>query len=193
MDNNTLYHATDMESGNDIVKKQCFDIKEDKYNEELLGEGAYYYNNRQDALEWNSRTIHRKNKNLFPEFKEIKDKYCVIESKINIEKEDILDLDNRDNIIKFKIAVKTIKKALRDIENYNDKNQLGTIINFLYFKGKVTKKMVIKTITYPIPEGYGIKIMKKVYCIKDKEVILDYKISSPINTSEYKRIKELYS
>lgn len=35
--------------------------------------------------------------------------------------------------------------------------------------------------------------MKKVYCIKDKEVILDYKISSPINTSEYKKIKELYS
>ena len=47
MDNYILYHATNIKAGNDIIEKQSFDIKEDKDNTELLGEGAYYYNNRQ--------------------------------------------------------------------------------------------------------------------------------------------------
>lgn len=192
MDNYILYHATNIKAGNDIIEKQSFDIKEDKDNTELLGEGAYYYNNRQDALEWNSKKIYD-NIKMFPEFKEMKDAYCVIKSEIEVESKEVLNLDDRDNIIKFKTAIKTIKNALKDIDNYNDKNPLGTIINFLYLKEKMAKKMIVKTIAYPIPRSYGIKINKKVYCIKDKKIILNYEITNSINLKEYKTIKELYS
>ena len=192
MEKRILYHATNIKSGTDIVEKQKFDIKEDENNIERLGKGAYYYNNRQDALEWNSKRIYDNTKK-FPEFKEMKDAYCVIKSQIEVENKEILDLDDRENIIKFKSAIKIIKNALKEIENYNDKNPLGTIINFLYLRGKMTKKMIIKTITYPIPKSFGIKINKKVYCIKDKKIILNYEFTKPINIEEYKKIKELYS
>lgn len=193
MEKYKLYHATDIKSASNIIKTNKFDILKDEYNKELLGEGAYYYEDRQDAIEWNSRTINKISNKLFPSYKELKDMYSIIESEIEVETEDILDLDIRENIIKYKIAVKTVKDFLKDIHNYNDKNRLGTIINFLYLKNKTNKKMIIRTILYKIPNDYGISIFKRVYCIKDINIILNYKLSTPMNWNEYNVMKQLYS
>ena len=89
--------------------------------------------------------------------------------------------------------METIKDSLKDIHNYNDKNELGTIINFLYLKNKMKKKMIIKTILYKLPFSYGIKILKRVYCIKDTKILLNYKLSTPIEWNEYNIMKQLYS
>lgn len=193
MKNYKLYHATDIKSANNIINTNKFNVPEDTENRELLGEGAYYYQDRQDAIEWNSRTINKKNKRLFPSYKELIDMYAIIESEVQVEDNDILDLDIRENVIKYKIAVKTIKDYLKDIHNYNDKNELGTIINLLYSKNMVKKKIIIKTILYKIPSSYGIKIIKRVYCIKDTKILLNYKLSTPINWNEYNIMKQLYS
>ena len=188
-----LYHATDAKNAGSIIRMQQFSVKKDIKNEELLGEGAYFYNCRQDAVEWNSRTINKKNKNLLPSYKEMLDRYTIIESEIEINDNEILNLDNRDDIIKYKIAVKTIKETLKDIDNYNDKNQLGTIINFLYRNKRINKKMVVKTIPYNLPNSYGIKICKKIYCVKDTKILLYFKLGAPINWNEYNEMKQLYS
>lgn len=193
MNNYKLYHATNMKSANNIINTNKFDVPKDIKNRELLGEGVYYYQDRQDAIEWNSRTINKRSNNLFPSYKELKDMYAIIESEVEVEDNDILDLDIRENVIKYKIAVETVKESLKYIHNYNDKNELGTIINFLYLKNKMNKKMIIKTILYKIPFGYGIRLLKRVYCIKDTKILLNYKLSTPIDWNEYNIMKQLYS
>lgn len=193
MENYKLYHATNIKSANNIINTNKFDVPKDIENRELLGEGAYYYQDRQDAIEWNSRTINKKSGKLFPSYKELKDMYAIIESEVEVENNDILDLDIRENVIKYKIAVETVKDSLKDIHNYNDRNELGTIINFLYLKNRMKKKMIVKTILYKIPSSYGIKILKRVYCIKDTKILVNYKLSTPINWNEYNIMKQLYS
>ena len=157
MEKYKLYHATNIKNAKNIINTNKFNVPKDIENKELLGEGAYYYWDRQDAIEWNSRTINKISSKLFPSYKELKDIYAIIESEVEVENNDILDLDIRENVIKYKIAVETIKDSLKDIHNYNDKNELGTIINFLYLKNKMKKKMIIKTILYKLPFSYGIK------------------------------------
>lgn len=193
MEEYDLYHATNSKDANDIIKTQKFIIPADDENKKLLGEGAYYYECKQDAIEWNSREVNKNSKNIFPSYKEIKDRYAIIKSEIQLEKSEILNLDIREHIIKFKQLVNEIKYALREIDNYNDKNELGTVINFLYKNKRVSRKMIIKTIPYKIPNCYGIKIYKKVYCIKNTEIILCYELSTPIDWNEYDKIKDLYS
>lgn len=193
MEKYKLYHATNIKNAKNIINTNKFNVPKDIENKELLGEGAYYYRDRQDAIEWNSRTINKISSKLFPSYKELKDIYAIIESEVEVENNDILDLDIRENVIKYKIAVETIKDSLKDIHNYNDKNELGTIINFLYLKNKMKKKMIIKTILYKLPFSYGIKILKRVYCIKDTKILLNYKLSTPIEWNEYNIMKQLYS
>lgn len=193
MEKYKLYHATNIKNAKNIINTNKFNVPKDIENKELLGEGAYYYRDRQDAIEWNSRTINKISSKLFPSYKELKDIYAIIESEVEVENNDILDLDIRENVIKYKIAVETIKDSLRDIHNYNDKNELGTIINFLYLKNKMKKKMIIKTILYKLPFSYGIKILKRVYCIKDTKILSNHKLSTPIEWNEYNIMKQLYS
>lgn len=193
MEKYKLYHATERKKALNIIKTKRFDIPKDTENKEFLGEGAYYYDSRTNAIEWNSKSVKDTCKANFPSYKDMLDKYSIITSNIQIEENEILDLDNRSDIIKYKIAVKIVKERLQDIDNYNDRNELGTIINYLYQNKKMKRKMIVKTIMYPIPNSYGVKLNKRVYCIKDKSIILDFSMDKNIDWEEYRELEKLYS
>lgn len=109
--NLVLYHGTLRANALQIIKEQNFIIKDDIENKLFLGTGAYFYLNKEDALEWNNRTIIKQGKRkIFPSFIELKNKYSIVCAICNVNEENLLDLDNRNDVLKYKLILEKIKK-----------------------------------------------------------------------------------
>lgn len=191
--NLVLYHGTLRANALQIIKEQNFIIKDDIENKLFLGTGAYFYLNKEDALEWNNRTIIKQGKRkIFPSFIELKNKYSIVCAICNVNEENLLDLDNRNDVLKYKLILEKIKKVVGPYIDLNCKNQLSIIINYLYKQGLISDVFVIlKTFLYPINKIYGISIPKKIVCIKNTKVLKNY-TEVFITKNEYENIKLLY-
>lgn len=191
--NLVLYHGTLRANALQIIKEQNFIIKDDIENKLFLGTGAYFYLNKEDALEWNNRTIIKQGKRkTFPSFIELKNKYSIVCAICNVNEENLLDLDNRNDVLKYKLILEKIKKVVDPYIDLNCKNQLSIIINYLYKQGLISDVFVIlKTFLYPINKIYGISIPKKIVCVKNTKVLKNY-TEVFITKNEYENIKLLY-
>lgn len=191
--NLVLYHGTLRANALQIIKEQNFIIKDDIENKLFLGTGAYFYLNKEDALEWNNRTIIKQSKRkIFPSFIELKNKYSIVCAICNVNEENLLDLDNRNDVLKYKLILEKIKKVVGQYIDLNCKNQLSIIINYLYKQGLIRDVFVIlKTFLYPINKIYGISIPKKIVCVKNTKVLKNY-TEVFITKNEYENIKLLY-
>ena len=190
-----LYHGTERKKALNIIKTQTFQVIEDADNQRLLGTGAYFYFEKLDAYEWNVKEYRENNNKRFPEYKDMNDMYAIIETSILINNRNILDLDERNGIIKYKVIVKNIKQFLLGKEDYRDKNELSTIINLLYEKKMMNDTYAIeKTFPFPIPKSFGAKnIMKRMICIKKVDILKEFRMSQNINIEEYEKVKILYT
>lgn len=189
------YHGTNRKDALNIVKTQTFNIKSDEDNERFLGEGAYFYFTEIDAFEWNIKKYRENNnKYIFPTYKDLNDSYAIIKTNLKTDESNILDLDKREDIIKYKIIVKNIKNFLEEIENYNDKNELGTIINYLYKIKEIDEVDAIqKTFPFSIPNSLGIRyIQKLMICIKNLKMLSEFYMCEKIKTEEYNEAKKLF-
>lgn len=186
-----LYHGTLRENAVQIIKKQYFLVKEDFNNELFLGTGAYFYFDKINAIEWNSRNISKHNKTkLLPSFIELKNKYSIIKAICNVKAENILDLDNRDDILKYKLIVNKIKKYINI--DLNCKNQLSIIINYLYKENLLNSiYIILKTFLFPINRRYGITLNKRMACVKNIDIIKKYE-ETEITLDEYNKLKILF-
>lgn len=191
--NLVLYHGTLRANALQIIKEQNFIIKDDIENKLFLGTGAYFYLNKEDALEWNNRTIIKQSKRkIFPSFIELKNKYSIVCAICNVNEENLLDLDNRNDVLKYKLILEKIKKVVGQYIDLNCKNQLSIIINYLYKQGLIRDVFIIlKTFLYPINKIYGISIPKKIVCVKNTKVLKNY-TEVVITKNEYENIKLLY-
>lgn len=54
-----LYHATERSKALKIIEKQNFIVKDDVDNNLYLGTGAYFYFNKMEAVDWNSRNVKK--------------------------------------------------------------------------------------------------------------------------------------
>lgn len=189
-----LYHGTSMENALNIVKTQYFEITSDNENKKYLGTGAYFYFNFLDAIEWNNK-VYWDNYHAFPSYNKLVNDFAIIETKLDLEKINVLNLDNREDIIKYKIIVKNIKEELRTIEDYNDSHELATIINYLYKKNLIDDIDAIqKTFPFPIPKSFGARnIQKTMICIKKIEILSKFYLSTKINIETYNKIKILFT
>ena len=149
-----------------------------------MGKGAYFYLDKMNAVDWNCRDVANKNKIIFPDFIEVNNMYSIVYAECDVDVNNILDLDTREAIIKYKKIVNKIRKYLESIENYRDKNETATILNLLSKKGLLDGiYVVVRTFPYPVDKKLGITIPKKVVCVKNTEILKNYK-KIEINTIE---------
>lgn len=193
-ENKTGYHGTKIENALNIVKSQIFEFNPDDNNELLLGAGVYFYYNRLDAIEWNIKNYRDKNNYNFPTYKDLLDCYAIVETNLEINESNILNLDDREGLIKYKEIVRNIKDFIEPIEDYKDRNELATIINYLYKLGLMDDIYAIKkTFSFPIPNNYGARgIQKLMICIKKIDILSNFILSKKIDMEEYKKLKILY-
>lgn len=118
--------------------------------------------------------------------------YSIVYAECDVDVNNILDLDTREAIIKYKRIVNKIRKYLESIENYRDKNETATILNLLSKKGLLDGiYVVVRTFTYPVDKKLGITIPKKVVCVKNTEILKNYK-KIEMTKEEYNKMKLMY-
>ena len=188
------YHGTKKE----LVESICtenFIINNDEDNKLFLGYGIYFFYSCDDALDWNVKCFIKKFSNL-PNWEMLLSNYAIIESIIKVNKDEILDLDEKDKLYKFEILVEKIKgKLITKPEYLRAKNKTSAIINMMYRRNLIKKKLISKTFveqintkTFDSFKNYS----RKMFCVKDCSIILENKEKLDIDKELFQSIIYFY-
>ena len=169
MEHYELYHGTKRENVLKIIDSQKFIVNEDEENKLFLGKGAYFYLDKMNAVDWNCRDVANKNKIIFPDFIEVNNMYSIVYAECDVDVNNILDLDTREAIIKYKKIVNLLSKK--------------GLLDGIY--------VVVRTFPYPVDKKLGITIPKKVVCVKNTEILKNYK-KIEMTKEEYNKMKLMY-
>ncbi len=190
----TGYHGTKRENIDSICKNN-FSISLDKENKLFLGYGVYFFYLCEDALDWNIKKFIEEFKYL-PEYKIVINKYGIIESNIYVKEDDILDLDNKEKLYRLEILIKKFEgKFVTKPEYIRAKNKTSAIINILYNRKLMNKKILSKTFFEQIKtkELNSFKnYPRKMFCIKDTSIINKNKEEKNINNDLFDSIIYFY-
>ena len=125
------FHGTKKKFANNIFNSQKFIINKDEKNELFLGNGIYFYYNKEDAIFWNIRTMQKSREKI--SFIIYKENYDILEVSIEYNTENFMDLDDIRIYSKFQMYCKSIEKVLKNTDfNKNNENRfIGPIINLM--------------------------------------------------------------
>lgn len=190
----TGYHGTKRENVENICTNN-FNINEDKNNKLFLGYGIYFFDKYDDAVDWNIKAFI-KELSYCPKYKILQEKYSIIESEIEVESDEILDLDEKENLFKLEMLVDKIKgKLITKPEYQRARNKTSAIINMLYKRGKLKKKVIVKTFIETIDmknlssfKNYA----RKMFCVKDVNVIVRNKENTELKEEDFEGIIFFY-
>ena len=114
------YYGTNKNNVASICSKN-FRINKDKYNKLYLGAGVYFFFNLDDALDWNVKSFKREY-GCYPEWNKLISTYSIIESLIEVDEKNILDLDKKENLFKLEILKKKIDEKLKNAQSDKKKS-----------------------------------------------------------------------
>lgn len=190
----TGYHGTKKENINSICKNN-FSMNLDKENNLFLGYGVYFFYLCDDALDWNIKKFIEEFKYL-PGYEIALSKYGIIKSNIRLKEEDILDLDSKEKLYKLEILIKKFKgKFMAKSEYIRSKNKTAAIINMLYNRKLINKKILSKTFfeQIKIKELNSFKnYPRKMFCVKDISIIIKSEEQTNINKNLFDSIIYFY-
>ncbi len=191
--NEKVYHGTTTENANNIISTNKYIPGEKNVDEQFLGKGIYFFRDKQHAVMWNLKLARNNKWTNLPYDKYIED-YSVLESELEYERENLLDLNDINDVVKYNKVCQKVEDIFLDDEEYkNAKYKNRAIINYLYSKNCMDEIFVIRKI-------FGQKanvdllnvadyIQRDVLCVKDDRVIKDIGNSIKIEESEYNNIK----
>ncbi len=188
------YHGTKKSNVESIITNN-FRINEDRHNKLFLGAGIYFFDIYGDAIDWNVKSFISEFSYL-PEWNAYINKYSVIESKIVVNASHILNLDEKENLYKFEMLVEKVKGKLQSKPEFiRARNKTSAIINMMYTRNLLKKKILIKTFV----EQINVKNLssfksysRKMFCIKDESIIKENKEKININEESFNSIVYFY-
>ncbi len=188
------YHGTKRENI-DLICKDNFSMSLDKENKLFLGYGVYFFYLCDDALDWNIKRFIEDFKYL-PGYEIILNKYGIIKSNIKLKENDILDLDNKDKLYKLEILIKKFEgKFVTKPEYLRAKNKTSAIINILYNRKLLNKKILSKTFFEQIKtkELNSLKnYPRKMFCVKDTSIIKENREETNIDSKLFDSVIYFY-
>lgn len=188
------YHGTKKESVQFICANN-FNINEDVNNKLFLGFGIYFFYSCDDAIDWNVKNFIKEFSTL-PQYDMLLDKFSIIESKIKVDETEILDLDEKENLYKFEMLVDKIKVKLAMSQEYaRSPNKTAAILNMLYKRKLTAKKVISKTFIEEIGTKHLHSLKnypRKMFCVKDKSIILENKEKIDLNKNSFESIIYFY-
>lgn len=107
-----------------------------------------------------------------------------------------MDLDEKENLVKLEMLVDKIKgKLITKPEYQRARNKTSAIINMLYKRGKLKKKVIVKTFIETIDmknlssfKNYA----RKMFCVKDVNVIARNKENKELKEEVFEGIIFFY-
>ena len=184
------YHGTTKENALKIYDSQAFIPNEDEKNELFLGRGVYFYLEKNNAVFWNIKRMKDKNKKI--EYTVYSSEYDILEALIEMEEDEILDLDQIENYLKFKKYLERVSNILNESEFYkNAKNKDAALINFMEKRGELGSTKVIKKIYYQRNGTFdNIRLSRTMFCVKDEKVIGPIMISEIVSKDIFDMVYE---
>lgn len=186
-----LYHATLKENALSMTNSQEFICNEKKADNEFLGRGAYFYNIRQNAVDWTIKMYKDVHRGKLPQNAiAIIDKYRIVNADIEVKNSNILDLDNRINIKKMNDFANLVSEKLGMNITSDNYKPLAVLLNYMerenYLEGI---DIVQKDFGFPTNLNKNLDklkfINKKVICVKNNNIIKKMKIAKKINQKEF--------
>lgn len=188
------YHGTKSENI-ELICIENFNVNKDSNDKLFLGSGIYFFIELSDALDWNIKK-YKEIHHCIPTYEKIIEKYGIIKSIIVVDKEEILDLDKKDILRKFELLISKCNGKLITKEQYkNASNKTAAIINMMYSRGEIKRKVLLKTFFEPIGTKYlqGLKnYPRKMVCVKNNDVIKENIKVNKISKEEYDNIIYFY-
>ena len=187
------YHGTKRKNAKKIIKQQQFIPGEDEDNEDFLGRGIYIFRNDEHAVLWNLKKAKDEGKiNLH--YNDYVAKYVVVLANITVEKKNILDLEDINDIVKYDKICKRFQKEFEDDEEYSTANYKDrAIINYFYKKRYMDNIYAIRKIigqkTNTIDLNISSYLQRDIICVKNDKIISDISIQKDIENSTYNNIK----
>ncbi len=188
-----LYHGTNKESANKIVKNQLFIPGADDDNEDFLGKGVYFFREKQHAVLWNlKKAKDKRRRNL--SYKKYVLNYEIVGAKIKLKKSNFLDLEDANDIAKYEKICKRFEKEFEEDEEYKyAKHKDRAILNYFYKKGYMEDIYAIRKIMGQNINTTGLNIAKQmqreIFCIKKPDIINDIRIVNNVEENTYNNIK----
>lgn len=185
-----LYHATLKKSAIAMTESQKFICNEENANNEFLGKGAYFYETRQEAVEWTLKMYKDKNGHYPTNCNEIIENYRIVIAKVKFLKKEVLNLDKREKIKQLNEIAKQVSSKL-NLDLLQEKYKpLAVLLNYLEKEGWIEGVSIVeRTFPFPIKMDNVIKkiseINKKVICVKDTNIINKMRIDKKITKKEY--------
>ena len=183
-----VYHGTTNECALSILNMNKF-IQGKDNNEDFLGEGIYFFDNYKHALLWNIKDYNKRCNSKF-EFDEFSKLYDILDVIIQVKRENILDLDDNSDIVKFDKIVKKIAGILDILPEYIDaENKNSAILNFLQKKGYIDDIYIVKQSIKQklnVDKRHSINyIFREVICVKNDKVIKLIDLHDKISKKEF--------
>ncbi|HJJ11747.1 MAG TPA: hypothetical protein OIM48_00295 [Clostridiaceae bacterium] len=189
------YHGTDKENIESICSNN-FEIKKDLKNKLFLGFGAYFFFEYEDAVDWNVKEL-RDDLNRVPKYDELQNKKSVVKADIKCKDTDILNLDDKEMLLKFEILVEKYQGKLSTKPEFiNAKNKTAAIINMLYQRKLIKRNIIIKTFIETIKTNRFLQSLKnyprKMICVKDNKYISNIYEYNELSKEKYDSIVYFY-
>lgn len=190
IDTITGYHGTTKENALKIYDSQAFIPNEDEENELFLGRGVYFYLEKNNAVFWNIKRMKDRNKKIG--YTVYSSEYDILEALLETEEDEILDLDQVENYLKFKKYLERVSNKLNESELYkNAKNKDAALINFMEKHGELGSTKVIKKIYYQRNGTFdNIRLSRTMLCVKDEKVIGPIIISEIVSEGIFDMVYE---
>ena len=189
------YHGTDKQNIESICSNN-FEIKKDLKNKLFLGFGAYFFFEYEDAVDWNVKEL-RDDLNRVPKYNELQNKKSVVKADIKCKDTDILNLDDKEMLLKFEILVEKYQGKLSTKPEFiNAKNKTAAIINMLYQRKLIKRNIIIKTFIETIKTNRFLQSLKnyprKMVCVKDNKYISNIYEYNELSKEKYDSIVYFY-
>jgi hypothetical protein len=188
-----LYHGTNKKSANKIVREQLFIPGKDEDNEDFLGKGIYFFGKNQHAVLWNLKIAKDKGKRNLS-YKNYVLNYAVVGAKINLNRSNLLDLEDANDIAKYEKICKRFEKEFEEDEEFKRaKHKDRAIINYFYKNGYMEGIYAIRKIMWQNINTSGINIAKQmqreIFCVKRGDIVSDIEIVENVEENTYKSIQ----
>lgn len=183
-----VYHGTTNKCALSILKMNKFIPGKDN-NEDFLGEGIYFFDDYTHAIFWNIRDCKKCTGGIL-KYEEFIELYDILDVIIQVKRENVLDLDDSNDIVKFDKVVKKIGKILDSLPEYiNAKNKNSAILNYLQKNGYLDDIYVVKQ---KIKQKLNVDgrhsinyVFRQVICVKNDKVIKLIDMHDKINEQEF--------
>ncbi|MHC1685037.1 MAG: hypothetical protein AB6733_19215 [Clostridiaceae bacterium] len=186
MYNEYLYHGTEINRGNRMLKSKA--MEESTGDRHWLGDGSYFYEDDFYAFKWIRDMFKRKFKHNYKTINELVENYSIIIAEMNVPKERIFNLDNPRHKILFDRVYANCENKKDYSQRFKDTEIVdGVVLNIMFKEMDYREEYDVVIATFKMREDkYKSKPIRLDFMPEKQICVKNLSSIKPSNLFEYK-------